>query len=450
MTTGHAGLSPEIPAPGEWQRGFWRPLCALVLCCGLLDATSVFNTDTFGIGVFILASGIAGLSIAFTAAPDVRGTATLKYAHLAACIIYLAILWLMVCVQLAMRIQADDRLFTQAMLRTLVIGHFIVCLTILKLVDDREYVKSVLFWFLLIYLLYGIYDFAAQILHYPRILDFLRNNTSFFINRQTGSQGWISLPRLSSLAAEPSMTTMQVALTAYIALQFSGWRRFLLMTLCVLFVTGTFARSVWITMLGSALLATGMSLLKRWSRRTGVDFTRLALLLIAICLPLVIMTSSYTLTPGSNADLSELIRVESSRAGVDMFLRHPFLGVGFEGWRGSGAAFTGHVFGSFQSITQINNGFAVYLASLGLLGLFAIYTPLLLILTQPRISPAATAWWIGTYCLSALNTDFITVASTWTALAVMMALATTDPRHEGRAAAAARPPSQQDVYQPLS
>lgn len=438
MTHGHTDPPAEIPASRAWQRGFWRPLCALVLCCGLLDATSILNTDTFGIGVFIVASGIAGISIAISATPDVRGTATLKYAHLAACIIYLVILWLMVCVQVAMQVQAGDRLFTQTMLRTLVVGHFIVCLTILKLVDDREYVKSVLFWFLLIYLTYGIYDFAAQILHYPRVLDFLRNNTSFSINRQSGSQGWISLPRLSSLAAEPSMTTMQVALSAYVSLQFKGARRFLLMALCVLFVIGTFARSVWITILGSALLAAAMSLLQRRSKRTGLDFTKLALLLLAVCLPIIVMTSYYVLNPGSTADLSELIRVESSRAGIDMFLQHPFVGVGFEGWRGSTASFPGHVFGSLQTITQINNGFSVYLASLGFLGICAIYTPLFLILTQPRLSVSAAAWWVGIYCLSALNTDFITVASTWTALAVMMTLPISDPIHEERAGAGIR------------
>ena len=422
MTYGHADSPRSAPLSGEWQRGFWRLLCALVLCCGLLDATSVFNTETFGIGVFIVVSGFAGLSIVISARPDLRAAAALKYTHLSACIIYLAILWLIVFVQMTMQVQAGDRLFTQTMLRTLVVGHFIVCLTVLKLVDDREYVKAVLFWFLLIYLAYGIYDFAAQILHYPRFLDFLRNNTSFDISRQTGSQGWISLPRLSSLAAEPSMTTMPVALSAYLALQFKGARKVLLLTLCTLFVIGTFARSVWITMLASALLAAAMSLLKRWTAKTGLDLTRVVSLLLAILLPLIVMASPYLVTPGPNADLSELIRVESSRAGVDMFLHHPFLGVGFLGWRGSSASFTGHVFGSFQVITQVNNGFSAYLASLGLLGTFVIYTPLFLIMTQPRISVSGVAWWLGIYCFSALNTDLLTVASTWTVLAVMMTL----------------------------
>lgn len=427
-----------IPTSTQWQREFWRLLCALVLCCGLLDATAIYNTNTFGISVFVVASGIAGLSIVLSTAPDVRGTATLKYTHLVACILCLAIFWLIACVQLAMRVQADDKVFTQTMLRTLVIGHFIVCLTILKLVDDREYVKSVLFWCLLIYLSYGIYDFAAQIFQYPRFLDPLRNNASFFISRQTGTQGWIALPRLSSLAAEPSLTAMPVALSAYLAFQFRGPRRFLLIALCTLFVLGTFARSVWITMVGGTLLVVGMKVLKHWSRRSGLDPTKLALLILAICLPPIVMASSDFITPGPNADTSELIRVEASRAGIDMFLHHPLVGVGFEGWRGSAASFKGHVFGSAQIITEIDNGFSLYLASLGLLGIFAIYTPLFLILTQPRISVSATAWWVGIYCFSALNTDFISLASTWTALAVIMTLSSSGSIHENQASPATR------------
>jgi O-antigen ligase len=343
---------------------------------------------------------------------------------IAAGLLFVAIIWLLAILQVWFEPSDPFRLFTQTTLRTLLVGHFLLCLALLSDIQDERFVLTCLAWIVFIYISYGIYDFVAQIFKYPRFLNALRNNHTFSINQGFGVQGWIFLPRLSSLAAEPSHTAVPAILALYIAARLGGWKRVVLLGLTLLFCVGTFARTIWIAVLGAAgawIVTAALSRLGADGRRAATAFV----VVMAIALPLSVLAVPLLLPVAADADASILDRFDSSRAGVLLFQAHPIIGIGFHGWDSHPIyAVTDRVASSTGYLSNILNGIASYLAALGLVGLVIVYVPIWLILRAGSLHAVEKAWWIGAYSLVLLGGDYLALASTWTVLAVAISGAT--------------------------
>lgn len=395
-------------------------LFVLVLICGLLDATAVVSTATFGIGVYIVADAIAVTILIARAVILPNPVEGIPRRHLTAGAACIGLIWLLTIIQVWKQVGTASTLFTQASLRTILIGHFLVCSTIIVTADKAKLLRTTLACGLALYLAYGLYDMAAQLLGYPRFLSFLRNNASFFISTEEGAQGWIQLPRLSSLAAEPSHTLIHVSLALFVFMYMRGLSRILGVMLAITFALGTFSRTLWMTILGASIVTLGIRTLHRFERNSGAPYSRAAVFIAALCLPVIVITVPLLPSIGETGDLSFMERLDTSRTALWLFLDNPLLGVGFQGWQGQYFFFSDKLIGPAHGLSQVHNGFAVYLAAMGIAGLTIVYAPLLLLVSSEHLSPPAKGWWISTYCLSALGGDYIAMPSTWTALAVAL------------------------------
>lgn len=397
-----------------------RFLLGLALTCGILDATAAFNTANFGIGAYIVVSGLCGLILVVRshiigdAAEAADGIPSLP---LKATLFAIALLWLYASLQTSLQIANPQTLLTQTSVRTILMGHFLVCVFLIRVVDDRDYLHQLLTMILALYISYGIYDLAAQALHLPRFLDFLRNSNSVAITTMVGAQGWIHLPRIMSLASEPAATLMPLALAFFVFGRLRGAKRPLLLGLCVVFCVGTFARSVWIAVVASTCIALGFGLIQSlWARSSP----RLCLYLAsaaALVLPMCILYLPFITPISVNADGSLIERTGSSRAAVSIFADHALTGIGFEGWIGRILG-SGDPTSGLTSINYIHSGVGMYLAALGLAGVVIVYLPILLIMNNRALSMVSKGWWLGIYCFSNLSGDYIALPATWTAIAV--------------------------------
>jgi hypothetical protein len=267
--------------------------------------------------------------------------------------------------------------------------------------------------------LYGLFDFVAQVLHLPRFLNFLRNSESFAITQSVGDQGWLRLPRIMGLAAEPAHTMLPLALAMFVFFRLGGWKRALLLSLSVLFCVATFARSVWIAIAGAALLAFAFRMLEMMCRWRAREVGSGALAAVALVLPLAMFVLPVVLPIAADADLSVLKRMDSSRAGFQLFMDNPVAGVGFEGWVGYPFGF-GDDMQATSLIFFVLNGVAIYLAALGVLGLLVVYLPLVLVVTARGLTLAEKGWWTGVVGLSHFGGDYLVFASFWTSIAVVV------------------------------
>jgi hypothetical protein len=388
----------------------------------LLDATAVLNISTFGVGAYVAADAFALVVLAFHARTVGWHQITVKRETLILASVLVALIWLFATFQTWFEMTDTWRVFTQSALRTLLVVHFLVCTIFIGVVNDKRFLLKIVVLFLSFYLLYGMYDFFAQIVGYPRVLNGLRNSQSFNINQGLGGQGWIALlPRLSSLAAEPSHTAMQVLLGFYLASTFvSRWRRAGLITLTLAFCVGTFARTIWIAVAGGMTGAMISFLLMRGGR----DLQKVAPMLvvvIAVLLPMAVLTFPLFTKPPVGADLSIAERFDSSKAGLFFFAQHPLLGVGLHGWDSHPIHdVVDRISAAPGDLREVFNGVAAYLAALGVAGLFVIYVPLALLLLS-NLKVVEKTWWVFAYSLTLLGGDYLALVSTWTMLAVVTA-----------------------------
>jgi hypothetical protein len=396
-----------------------RSVVVIFVAAGLLDATALFNTPTFGFGVYMAADLITLALLVTVAFAGDRKPPGIPSDILAACAVCIGVLWLVILAQVWNQIGIENTLFSQATLRTILIGHFLIGAMLLSMVERWRGFRTAVTWILFFYLSYGIYDIAAQFMGIPRFLEPLRNNVSLAVSVQQGAQGWIQLPRLSSLAAEPSHTLMHVALAFFLFMHLRGKARLFWLVLALAFTVGTFSRALWISMLGSGAIAFAFRIL---AGRSTLRFSRTAAIAAGFMLPVLALLVPIVGTPGENADLSVLERFDSSRSALWMFIQNPFLGVGFQGWQGHFFSFNGALAGGASALNQIHNGFAVYLAGLGLAGAVFIFLPSLLVATSDRLTPAAKGWWLGICSLSAVGGDYLAMPSTWTVLAVVLSM----------------------------
>lgn len=398
-----------------------RVALTILIVCGLLDATAVLNISSFGVGAYVAADAFALGVLAFYARGVGWSRIAVKRDTMIVALVVVALIWLMATLQTWLQMTDTWRTLTQSTLRTLLVSHFLICTIFIREVNDRTFLLKVVALFLTLYLFYGIYDFIAQIVGYPRVLNGLRNSHSFSINQGIGSQGWIVLPRLSSLAAEPSHTAMQVLLSLYVAFALvSRWRRVGLVTLTLAFCIGTFARTIWVAVAGAIFgVIIGFLLM-----RGGKDLNKMAATLVvsvAVLLPMaVLLFPLFTLLP-SGADLSILERFDSARAGLLFFAQHPLVGIGLHGWDNHPTHdVVDTIAASPGDLREIFNGVAAYLAALGVLGLFVVYAPLVLLL-RSNLPVIGKTWWVCAYSLMLLGGDYLALVSTWTMLAVVTA-----------------------------
>jgi len=417
-----------------------RAVLALVLVCGLLDATAAFNTASFGVGVYIVASAYGAFLLIARAWTAPYAVDSLRSDLLKPAVLSIVLLWTFALLQIWHQRGEPLTLFTQTVLRTILLGHLIICLTLIRSVNDPAFVNRVVIWFLGIYITYGLYDFGAQILGWPRFLDVLRNSQSVAIADAVGAQGWIKLPRLSSLSAEPSHTVMPVALAFFMFTQLKGWPRRVLLTFVIMFCVGTFARTLWIAMLGAAMMSATLWVLSRFRAPLASKLTGIGIVAAAILLPVIVGIAPFVALSGDVADLSTVERFDSARTAILLFFDHPLLGLGFYGWDGKAMQFSYLMSGPASSFKVVHNGFAVYLVSLGIIGIVLVYMPSLLIVRARGLSPAQKGWWIGAYSLALLGGDYLALPSTWTMIAVVVtynwqAMTKTTQPHEGIAGA---------------
>jgi hypothetical protein len=399
-----------------------RITLTILIVCGLLDATAVLNISSFGVGAYVAADAFALIVLAFHARTVGWRQIIVERDTMILASMLIALVWLFAMLQTWFEMTDTWRVFTQSTLRTLLVVHFLVCTIFIRAVNDKRFLLKVVALFLCFYLLYGMYDFVAQIVGYPRFLNGLRNSQSFNINQGLGGQGWIALlPRLSSLAAEPSHTAMQVLLGFYLASKLvSRWRRVGLITLTLAFCAGTFARTIWIAVAGAMAGAMTSFLLMRG----GGDFKKTAATLvvaIAVLLPMAVLTFPLFTKPPAGADLSIAERFDSSKAGLFFFAQHPLLGVGLHGWDNHPIHdVVDRISAAPGDLREVFNGVAAYLAALGVSGLFVVYVPLALLL-RSSLKVVEKTWWVCAYSLTLLGGDYLALVSTWTMLAVVTA-----------------------------
>jgi hypothetical protein len=407
-----------------------RIILTLLIVCGLLDATAIANVSNFGIGAYVAADAVALVYLAWRGIAEGWYQISLKRDTLRYAFVLIALMWLFAALQNWFEVTDTWRVTTQTTLRSLLIVHFLVCTLVIQVVDDRRLLVRIVMLFLALFICYGLYDFVAQIFGYPRFLDALRNNHSLNINRGVGSQGWVFLPRLSSLAAEPSHTAMHVLLAFYLATQIRKRSlRFGLMFLAFAFCIGTFARTIWIAVAGATV---GTSIV--YALVHGNDkLKRTAGILVAgggALLPIAVLLVPLMTGLSADADASVLARFDSSRAGILMFAQHPLLGMGLHGWDNHPLhAIVDRIVASPGDLRDVLNGVAVYLAALGVAGLLVVYMPLVFIM-RSRTTVVAKIWWVCAYSLTLLGGDYIALASTWTAIAIVTAPTNAAPAKE--------------------
>lgn len=397
-------------------------LVPLAITGGLLDATAVLNADSFGVGLYVATAALAVSFVLLCLGLDADLRLTVPRFTVTVTLCSLAIIWLMSTLQLGFGIGSAESMLTQCLLRTALIGNFAICLLLFRLPGAAPLLQPALGLFLLPFLLYGLYDFAAQLLGWPRFLDPLRNNASLAISTQSGAQGWIELPRLSSLAAEPSHCIMHLALAFVLAARSRGWFCWLLLLLALAFAVGTFARSVWAVLAAAALAAAGVRLLERWRDVLPRPTVTAALGTAAVLLPFAAAAAPLLIPLPADADPSLAERVDSSRAALQLFFAHPFAGVGFQGWVGRFYQFSTELGGELAPLLFVHNGLAAMLAALGIAGAIIIYGPLLLILGADNLSAPAKAWWLTVFAIVNLGGDYFALASSWTTLAILLSL----------------------------
>jgi O-Antigen ligase len=416
-------VTAHILSAGEGDRAelrqqLLRAGLGTVLICGLLDTTAVLNTATFGIGAYVLAGAVLASLLLRRSERTYIPAPQLAFATL-----LLGIFWLSAALQSWRPLSLSEVTLTQTVLRTILVGHFGVCAAALATVDEPTLVRRTVTTFLFVYIYYGLYDFVAQVFELPRFLDFLRNSASFAIMQNMGAQGWIQLPRLASLSSEPSHTVMPVALAFYLATRLRGWTRFALILGSFLFCVGTFSRTLWLVIGGAGAFTGVLGVLSSSSRPGLRALTRPVLVAAGVALPAMVSLSSAFLSFGADADVSTLERWDSSRIGLWLFASNPLIGVGFHGWEGMGFQFAERLALS-SAVVDIHNGVSAYLAALGVLGAVVIYAPIALLLRARALSNTGRAWWLATYCLTLVGGDYISLASTWTVLAVATYLKT--------------------------
>lgn len=409
-----------------------RITLTILIVCGLLDATAVLNISTFGVGAYVAADVFALGVLAFHARAVGWSQIVVKRDTMILALVLVALIWLFATLQTWFELTDTWRVLTQSTLRTLLVVHFLVCTVFIEMVDDKRFLLKVVALSITLYLLYGMYDFLAQLVGYPRFLNALRNSQSFNVNQAIGGQGWIGLlPRLSSLAAEPSHTAMQVLLGFYLAATFvSRWRRAGLIILTLAFCVGTFARTIWIAVAGAIVGAMFSSLLMRGGR----DLRKTAAMLvvaIAVLLPMAVLTFPLFTRLPADADLSISERFDSSKAGLLFFAQHPLLGVGLHGWDNHPTHdVVDRISAAPGDLREIFNGVAAYLAALGVAGLFVVYAPLALLL-RSNLAVAEKTWWVCAYSLTLLGGDYLALVSTWTTIAIVTASIKSSPRALG-------------------
>jgi hypothetical protein len=398
-----------------------RITLTMLIVCGMLDATAVANISTFGIGAYVAADALALGVLALHARRVGWPNITVKRETLLLVFVLIAMIWLFAALQSWLEMTDTWRSMTQTTLRTLLVVHFLICSIFISLVNDRRYVIGVVTLFLSFYLLYGIYDFVAQIVGYPRFLDALRNSHSFSINQGVGLQGWVSLPRLSSLAAESSHTAMHVLLGFFLALALAKrLRRVALIILTFAFCLGTFARTIWIAVAGAGTGAAVVPVLMRGERHLK-KLTSVLVVVTGVSLPIAVLLVPFFIRLPIDADLSAIERFDSSKAGVLLFAQQPLLGMGLHGWDNHPVHdVVDRVVAAPGDLRDVLNGVAVYMSALGIAGLLVVYVPLVLLL-RSNMEMAAKTWWICAYSLILLGGDYIALVSTWTTIAIVTA-----------------------------
>lgn len=405
-------------------------LVPLAAVGGMLDATAIANVGSFGLGIFLATGGLAGAFLLLSLALDPHTRIAVPRLLVAATLTTLAVIWLATTVQLATGVGRIEVMLTQCMLRTLLIGNFAVCVLLFRLPGAPRILEQAVLVLLAVFLLYGLYDLIAQVFGLPRFLNALRNNSSLGISQYQGAQGWIQLPRLSSLAAEPSHTVMHLALAFAIATRLRGKLRWILLLLALAFAVGTFARTVWLVLVGAGAAAFGIWLLETLRDELPRASVNIALGAAAVALPFAAAAVPLLTTLPPDADLSLSERLDSSRTALRFFFDYPLTGVGFQGWAGQFYQFTPELAGTFESLFFIHNGVAAYLGALGIVGAIVIYFPVVLILWADNLSNPAKGWWLTVFTLFNLGGDYFAFASTWTTLAIILSL---QPKREGRA-----------------
>jgi hypothetical protein len=414
------GATP-VPA-AKLNRVVERVFLFLVVASGLMEATAVFNTATFGIPFFWATTALMLWALA---AAFLRGERGVRLDRRVLALVFALLLLLggLTLVQVLVgRVEASIAL-PQLVARTALASFFLILAVFLIWRQNFLPTLAVLAAFLAIYVGYGLFDFVGQIFGWPGFLNFLRNSVSYGAAEARGAQGWLRLPRVMSLASEPSTTTLLTTLALYAG--FFLWpRRWFygaLIFATLVFSALTFSRSNWLTV-GAATVAAGFATaLVRFRPRLYRPIVWLGLAPVMIVLPLLYLISVSEIS-SVFSDSSAADRSATTLMGLRIFFDHPLLGVGLNNFEDQVWRYGGGLLDPLaKEIDLIANGPAFYLQAFGAWGLAFFYLPIIYVISLERLSPTARLWWVVALSVYGSTVDFYYLPQAWFVLALLTA-----------------------------
>ena len=267
-----------------------------------------------------------------------------------------------------------------------------------------------------VYVLYGFYDISAQIYGLPHFLEFVRNNHSTYVSTAV-TGGWIGLPRISSLAAEPSLTSTPIMIFfATCAIMLTGWRRNTGFLLLIIFTIGTAARSLWLVAAISVIGTMGAKLAEYFSSDLNrARWSKASLAAGCFLLPILLLSIRLSV-PSDDKDFSIQERQEATRAGFELFQSNPVVGLGFEAKNVYYRNYADRLSNFTTTPTVIHNGLAAYISSLGVIGFLMFEIPFLLIVIDGNLSFRWKVYWLSVMLMLLQIGDLTYQSSFWVVL----------------------------------
>jgi hypothetical protein len=391
-------------------------LTSLVLFAGILDATALLElSDSFILAFWVAVPlGLAALWLYSLAGQPIvtSGAAMLLGAVL------LIAFWLPPTIEMTLGVVSPEIVLKQDIARTVLVSYFLILQSLVLTSGDSIRCARILRGFLIFYIGYGLFDFCGQLLGWPGLLDFMRLGATTFAR---GAQGWLSIPRVMSLSAEPSLTLLPILLTLYLAIFFPmrRWPRRLLLLATFAFALLTISRTVWVVVLACLLVCTAAHQL--WRNRALRPWLEASPILVMILVSIQFSLSASTVASGFT-DESASIRAATTQMGLRIFGDYPWLGIGPNNF--------GHVFAQYSSglfdplaaaKSNINSGLAYYLQGYGIAGFAIYFLPMLLIAAMKNVPLSARLGWVTAFSIAGTLTDIYYLPHAALVLAVLVA-----------------------------
>jgi ABC-type multidrug transport system fused ATPase/permease subunit len=399
------------------MRNLDRALAAAIPICGLLDATAIFNFAGFGIPIAWALTAILIFRLWHDreALPQVYAANINLRLCLNASLCFTALLWSISAIHTFVRGEDAQANLFQCISRTSTPIFMVAATTFLALTKTNRQAWNSLLAFGCLYVVYGLYDLAAQIAGMPRFLEFLRNSNSIHIAHEI--TGWTGTPRVASLASEPSTTSIPLIVfaSAIISKMKIEWLRAFLLVLCVIFVIATFARTLWLVIIGTMAACLLMKMLLSLKKTDANRIASAGLFVIALWLPILMLVVRVGLG-GEDIDYSVAERQESTRAGYESFLAHPIVGSSFTALENNYRIYSSYLSHFLTAPAAIHNALATYMANLGIFGYIMFSIPLVMIVILHNLPALWKCFWLSTFILVAQGHDMMYFPSFWTAL----------------------------------